>query len=422
MNITKARAVSLICLIAAGEMIFSLPFHITRYFRPTFLATFGLTNATLGDIFAGYGLVAMAAYFPGGLLADRLPARLLITLSLIATGVGGLYLLTFPSANGLRFLFAYWGLTTILLFWAALLRATREWGGLQQQGLAYGLLDGGRGLMAALAASIAVFLFALIAGDQGADLTPAQRVDGMRAVIMCYTALTFLTALFCWLFVEKPSAPPEINDEPSPRLTAILTNQSIWLQAVIVLTAYCAYKGLDNYGLYLVDVLGVDELKASQFMAATAYLRPLGAIAAGLLADRFRASTVIVVLFALLTAIYLFAATNDLGSVGFNLLLVNLGVSFLAVFALRGVYFALLNEMSIATKMTGTAIGVVSVVGFAPDVFFYSITGRILDHFPGAQGHHYYFLLLAAIGLIGFTASLFLFRRVKLQNAAPQKF
>ena len=46
-------------------------------------------------------------------------------------------------------LYAYWGVTTILLFWAAMIRATREWGGASQQGRAFGILDGGRGAVAA---------------------------------------------------------------------------------------------------------------------------------------------------------------------------------------------------------------------------------------------------------------------------------
>ena len=90
MKTTRARVVNLVCLILAGEMIFSLPFHITRYFRPSFLETFSLSNAALGDVFALYGVIAMLSYFPGGLLADRFSARSLLAFSLLATAAGGL--------------------------------------------------------------------------------------------------------------------------------------------------------------------------------------------------------------------------------------------------------------------------------------------------------------------------------------------
>jgi hypothetical protein len=34
-------------LIIAGEMIFGLPFHTARFFRPTLLEAFGFTNTQL---------------------------------------------------------------------------------------------------------------------------------------------------------------------------------------------------------------------------------------------------------------------------------------------------------------------------------------------------------------------------------------
>ena len=145
-------------LVVAGEAVFCLPFHVTRFFRPTVLGVFDLTNTELGVAQAVYGVVAMLSYFPGGPLADRFPARHLITASLLRTSLGGLYFASFPPNRGLWLLFGFWGLTTIFLFWAALIRATREWGAEDEQGLAFGVLDGGRGLFAALLAGAAVRL------------------------------------------------------------------------------------------------------------------------------------------------------------------------------------------------------------------------------------------------------------------------
>ena len=79
---------AIFCLVFAAEMIFSLPFHVARYFRPHLLEVLNLTQTKFGDIQAVYGIMAMLAYFPGGLLADRYSARKLISLSLLATGLG----------------------------------------------------------------------------------------------------------------------------------------------------------------------------------------------------------------------------------------------------------------------------------------------------------------------------------------------
>src|SRR5688572_19426050 len=120
------RAVVMLALIAAGEIIFTLPFVIAPVFRPTFLEVFGLTNLQLATAFSLYGFVAMLAYFLCGPLADRYSARRLMTISLVVTAMGGPILAGIPSLGVLKLLFAFWGMTTILLFWAALIRATRE--------------------------------------------------------------------------------------------------------------------------------------------------------------------------------------------------------------------------------------------------------------------------------------------------------
>ena len=90
------RFMLMLTLVLAGELIFGLPFHTARFFRPTFLEVFAWSNTQLGDAFAVYGVTAMLAYYPGGAIADRYPPRLLMTLSLFATAAGGVYMATFP--------------------------------------------------------------------------------------------------------------------------------------------------------------------------------------------------------------------------------------------------------------------------------------------------------------------------------------
>ena len=94
---------------------------------------------------SAYGFIAMVAYFFGGPLADRFEPRKLLAGSLWATGSGGLSITTFPDVTGVMLVCGCFGLTNILLFWAALINVTRAWGGDDQQGLSYGRLEGGQG-------------------------------------------------------------------------------------------------------------------------------------------------------------------------------------------------------------------------------------------------------------------------------------
>ena len=155
----KGSNTSIILLILSGELIFILPYFLSRVFRPTFLKLFDLNNFELGSLFSVYGTVALFSYIFGGTLADRFEARKLISYSLILTALGGFVLASYPSYLILQILYGYWGFTSVFLFWGAMIKATRIWGGSQNQGQAFGFLDGGRGLIAALMGTIGVAIF-----------------------------------------------------------------------------------------------------------------------------------------------------------------------------------------------------------------------------------------------------------------------
>ena len=383
-------------------MIFSLPFHTARFFRPTLLEAFGFSNTQLGDIFAVYGITAMLAYFAGGIIADRFPTRTLMTVSLLATAAGGLYMATFPGVFQMGLLYGFWGVTSILLFWAALISATREWGGQRSQGVAFGILDGGRGLVAAAFAVLAVAVLSSYMPADMALVSNDERREGFRSVILLYSGVTALTAILVWLVLPGSNANPDSHiHSPLSGVTQVLRRPLVWAKAGIIVCAYCGYKGLDNYSLYAVQVLGMDEVEAAGFTAYATYLRPVGAVVAGFIADRFSAAKSIFVTFLILFVAYAVVSASTLQFDGSGLIITNLLVSYLAVFALRGIYFALLEETQTPKYLTGTTVGLVSVIGYTPDVFFAPIAGRILDASPGAAGHQHYFIFLACIALTG---------------------
>jgi len=400
------RVVTIVCLIIAGEAVFSLPFHVARFFRPTVLQVFDFTNTELGAVQAVYGMVAMLAYFPGGPLADRFPARRLLTGSLLCTSVGGLYFATFPGYRGMWLLFAYWGLTTILLFWAALIRATREWGGPGKQGRAYGLLDGGRGLFAALVAAGAVFVLQSLLPEDPTTATADERAEALRNVILVYTVTTAGAGLLCWFFVPEREAPASQRPPVLRHVGKVMRLPGVWLQAIIVVSAYVGYKGIDNYSLFAVQAYGMNEVEGAQVTAISAWVRPVAAVAAGLLGDRITASRVSALCFAAMVASYLwFGLTEPVPSTRW-VLYANVLVSCAAVFGLRGVYFALFEEGAVPIEATGTAVGLVSVIGYTPDVFVALVGGWLLDRSPGVAGHQHFFLFLGTFAAIGLVASL----------------
>jgi len=394
-------------LILAGEAIFILPFVLARVFRPTLLEVFEINNFQLGTFFSAYGMVAMVSYLFGGPLADRFKASNLISFALASTSVGGLYLSTIPNPTNMKLLYCFWGMTTILLFWAALLKATREWGGNSKQGLAFGLLDGGRGMVSAIIGSISVGILAWFLPMDGIEISPEQREEAFKNVILFVSGFVFLTAVLVRFAlpneatIQSSSSGFSIN-----KLKEIAGKPLIWLQAVIIVCGYSGYKVTDDFSLLASDVLGYNEVDSAKVGTLSLWLRPIVAISAGLLADKVSTSKMILVSFLFLFLGGILIGTGIAGPSLMWLVFVAIISTCIAVFSLRGLYFALMEEAKIPWHVTGTAVGMASILGYTPDIFMGPIMGYLLDNSPGPVGHQHVFLLLVGFSSIGFIATL----------------
>ena len=157
----------------------------------------------------------------------------------------------------------------------------------------------------------------------------------------------------------------------------------------------------------------MNEVSTAQLVSYATYLRPVAAIGAGFLADRFTTKKIIGGTFTLLLSSYLILVLLPPLSNVLNIITANLLFTFVAVYALRGVYFALFEESNISRNLTGTTVGLISVIGFTPDIFFNSIAGRILDASPGIKAYHHFYLFLCLFAAIGMAATFILARGSK---------
>ena len=104
------------------------------------------------------------------------------------------------------------------------------------------------------------------------------------------------------------------------------------------------------------------------------------------------------------------------GSSFVGVMLFTMAVTAFGLYALRGIYFALLEEGGIPLRVTGTAAGIVSVTGFLPDIFMPYIGGVIFDAYPDDQGYRYIFFIVSGLCVIGATAAYFILHRSKKKN------
>jgi len=401
----------LITLILAGEVIFFLPFVLARIFRPTLLLVFEISNFELGTYFSVYGIVAMVSYFFGGPMADRFPARNLISISLLLTGLGGFMLVMNPSGEMMKALYAFWGFTTIFLFWAALIKATREWGGDGFQGRAFGYLEGGRGLTAALIGTLSLLIFSRLMPENDLGNSIA-RIYSFQVVVMVTSAITILIGLMAYFIIPKNIVEDDVKNQfpKIKEVIAILSMPAVWMQGVIIICAYVGYKSTDDISLYANEVLGFDEVKSAGLGTAAVWMRPVFAVLAGFFADRFKGERVISWCFLLMIIGGLLIATGIFNSLTLITILILLS-AVAGVYGIRGIYFAVMKESGIPLEATGLAVGIMSVVGYTPDVFMSPLMGFLLDTYPGEKGHQYVFLTLALFAFLGLLVSL-LFKRV----------
>ena len=403
----------LLLLILAGESVFILPFVLSRVFRPTVLEVFGLDNVQLGICFSVYGVVALLSYLFGGPMADKFAPRKLIAVALWMTALGGLVYATFPSYTILKILYGYWGFTTIFFFWPALIKATRVWGGSASQGKAFGFLDGGRGLVGALFGAMGVITFSLFITSEIAELTVSENRAAFKYVILLSTVVIALVGVFVWLFMKMDNISEKeiiLDKIAIPQIKEVLRLPSVWLLMVIILCAYVGYKITDVFSLYAQDVMLYDQVQSSQVGTFLLFVRPVIGILIGIVADRTQTTLWLVLSFVISFFGALLFATGIISDSTTVLFFISILVVATGVYAARSLYFAVMESGQIPLVLTGTAVGLISLVGYTPDIFAGPAMGYLLENTPGPKGHQHVFWMLASFSFVGGIASWFYFR------------
>jgi len=402
-SIRKWLVMGVLC-ISAGS-IYLLPFLQEVYYKPLAEAL-NLNNTEVGSLMSIYGVFAMLSYFPGGWIADKVSPRILITFSLISTGLIGLYFATLPSYQISLIIHALWGITTTLLFWSAIVRVTRNWAPKNEQGRAFGILQMGRGVSDILMSMPILAVFGILGSSYFA----------LSMVIVQISLLTIISGLIAWFVLEDEDGGENSSvgtfNSGLREITTVLKLPVVWLIAVVVLAAYSAYWGTYRFTSYSTDIFSLSVVAAGAISIGKMWMSPPSALLAGFISDKIGIAKSVAILFVVLIFSFIvFAFMPGIPSL-LPVMIVNVAIASLAVFALRGIYFALLEEGGIPMIITGTATGFISMIGFTPDVFMPLIGGVLLDNLPSVEGYRIFFLIVAGICGLGLMAALMIYRIV----------
>lgn len=389
------KRILILFIISIGTVaMYNLPYMKSTFYDPMREAL-SLSHQQLGDLLSIYGIVAMIGYFPGGWLADRFSAKILMSFSLISSGFLGFYFATFPSYTGLIVTFIMWGITTILTFWAAAIKVIRMLGDSSEQGRLYGFYEGFQGVAGTLMSFIGLYIFGRF----------VEVTAGFKYVVWLYSIISIVCGILIYILIEEK----EVNKEEKVEISAflkVMKMPKVWLIGLVIFSTYMIFSGLTYLNPYLKDEFKVSVGMVSTIAIIRTFAIKLGASPmAGVIADKVNSSVKILtsgfVIVCINIVIYLLTPRNP----SFLMVaLLNMLVLSILIFGFRGIYYAAVDEANIPIEYTGAVVGFVSLIGFIPDAFFYTLVGGWLDN-KGNTGYTYLFLLMLACAILGLLSS-----------------
>lgn len=405
---SKARKyLTIIALGLAGGSIYFIP-YVKYVFYDAQIAAMGINNTQSGLLLTMYTIGNMVLYIPGGYLADKVSTKKALIISLVATSV-----LTWVYAFSLNFVVSmiiWLGLSfsTAFVFWSALMKAVRIVGTEEEQGFMYGLYYACNGIAAALTSFISLYAY----NTAGEDIKSGF-VRGVNA-----SGVVVLIAAICLVFLMKEDAgkvTTESDDDKIslPMVAKVLKSPVVWILSIVILCGYGLKSSVSYFNPYLTEVVGVSAVNSGIFSIINNYLLLLLAPVGGILADKVFKSTCkwLSVSFVILAVLFggVLLIPSDISPMVASIYTLLPGAVTMMMY---GVVFSSVSEAGISRTMTGTVIGISSIIGYLPDSIYSVLFGKWLDN-KGAAGYTNIFIFLVASGILGAVLAFWIYRHGK---------
>ncbi len=393
------RYFQLLVIVLGSGAVFPLV-YLRQNFELSLVQSLGITSSQLGECYSLLGIMFVVTYLPSGWIADRISARYLISVSLSGTALLGIWFASYPDFFSVKLIFLGWGITTGLALWASLIKSVNLLAKPDEQGRFFGLLDGGRGLVEAILATLAVGLFALLLNSDETNVS-----NSLQNVIYMYVSfMLVMTPLVFFTLgdIDTTNTDTHIKSERSDIATfkQVIGNKRLWLAAICLLCGYQLFWATYSFSAYLQGSLQLSAVAVGTITVAKLWMRPIGAVAAGFIGDRFQCERVLMWMLitgsaTLLSIVLLTSQTPS------NIIIALVMAIGLITYAIRGIYWSTLEACDIPATAKGMAIGFMSLIGYAPDIYLPLIYSNLLTLYPEKTAYSIYFVLISSCGLIG---------------------
>jgi sugar phosphate permease len=395
-------------IVVAAGAIYPL-LYLRQNFEISLLESFSITQTQLRYCSSILGIIFMVTYVPSGWLADMFSSRKLLSLSLLATALLGIWFSTMPSYSSLLIIYGAWGIATGLTFWSAHIKLVAMLADKDQQGRFFGILEGGRGLIEALLATMAIALFAYIL-SQDANATQLA----LKQVIYLYVGvLLVVSPLVYWLLDDLEESAAVTEDIAKSvfldDLKDVLSRREIWLCAICIVCGYQLFYATYSFSAYLQQNFSLTAVMVGYITVAKLWMRPVGGIAAGFIGDWANPEKVLSILLVLASFALALMAFVPASSAALLMIAVVLLIGLLT-YGVRGLYWATLDGCNVPNKIKGLAIGIISMIGYFPEVYLPLFSASLIENYLGGLGYKIYYLIVSAAGLLGAYAAYLLSR------------
>lgn len=366
-----------------------------------FLDALGVTNTEFGILLGIIGFITTFGGATVGWLQDCFSIRNVLAINSLLYGTWALILALWPGCPfSLKCVFfTAFGFNADAMYWATVLKSVRTLAKEDHQGIAFGMLESGRGICQLVVGGLAVTIYTALGCTR----------HGMQIVMLGCSIITLLSGFSILLFF--PKEPPVVAPGNGKTKTAfsgflkVLCMPEVWMTG---LAASCVYASFCAVGTYFVPYLQNVYLLPVSLVGIFGLVngtmtRIIGSPIAGLLSDfKFKSSAHMMrfcycIMLVFLIVGMLLPKTEALVLPAMILLL----LITIFCFLIRGIYYAPIGEMGVPKEISASAMAVAGCIGYSPSFWAYPLYGFLIDTFPADKAYSMIFVVMIVFAILG---------------------
>ena len=408
LDLSRGRRVMLLILVSMASSMIYIPPYMKLVFYDPLMKALNCTNADLGVLMSAYATTALICYLPSGIVADKFRMRTLNAAGLISTAALTFVFALLPSVGTLMLVFVAMGVTTILVWWGVRFKLVRLISEEESYGRNIGISYGIYGAVGLVCGFLQMGIIGLFGNQFDLAISTTLAVIG---------GLLLLMGILSIFLVPKFAGEIGSADSSGFNFSMVLTALKmpvVWLCAGTMFFVYFYYTGVAYTTPYLQNVLGaslgvVSFVSIVRTYAVTLISGPIF----GVITKRNGSPSKVIIggsIIVVCGMVCLMLLPHEA-----SFAVVGAIVAILLGFVANGAYgiaSSQLSEGKVPISVFGTATGLLSVIGFAPDTFSSTWFGVLIDN-HGNAAYSQIFLILAASALLAmlFAAALLLYVR-----------